>query len=324
MSKLYFGAVLAAVLTFGTVQTVRGEQAAEQSGKADAWSEIVSLFKSGQSEAAYRLALRHENDGDIRIVCVIGDCLCDGIGTKADTKRAFEYYRKAAERIPYAKFRMGILYAAGEGVPCDKDKALELMDEALAAGFRPNEALAVKAIELLRTGLSEYTDPALKVKFPSRSPKFELKWHQRYLNPKVWGYSLRYRGENAWLDLYIYDHGWGVVPDGVSQLSDKAIADAEDEVRQAVRSGTYKNFRDRTETRKGVLPLSKLEYSWFSFVYDHRANKGLRSVILIFGARGKFFKIRYSGMVEKDVPPDQLPTMVAELLQQLDAALAAK
>lgn len=324
MSKKWFG-VLVMVLAFGAVTPVLGAQnSGEASVKADAWSEMVSLFKSKKLEEAYQLALRHESDSDPRVWTFLGDCFSFGYGVKPDHRRSFEYYRKAAERVPYAKYRMGLFYAVGMVVPCDKNKAVELMDEAIAAGYRPSARLVQQTHVLLRTELSEYADPALKVKFPSHSPKFELKWLQRYLNHKVWGCSLRYGGENAWLDLFIYDHGWGVVPNGISTVSDKALAEAEQEVMQLVKNGAYKNFRDRTETQRGVLPQSKLEYSWFSFVYDPRRQEGLRSVILIFGARGNFFKIRYSGAVEKDVSPTQLPTMLEDFLKQLDAALFAE
>lgn len=324
MGKKWFG-VLVMVLAFGAAAPVFGEQTpGEASAKADVWREIVSLFKGKKLEAACQLALRHENDGDPRIWTFLGDCFRFGYGVKPEHRRSFEYYRKAAERVPYAKYRMGLFYAVGVAVPCDKDKAVELMDAAIAEGYRPSARLVQQTHALLRTELSEYADPALKVNFPSRSPKFELKWHQRYLNPKVLGYSLRYGGEKAWLDLYVYDRGWGIIPNGISELSAKDLRDAEEAVMYGVKHGTYKNFRDRTATLKGVLPLSKLEYSWFSFVYDPEPQKDLRSVILIFGARGKFFKIRYSGAVEKDVPPERLPTMVADILTHLDSTLTAK
>lgn len=320
MSRRWFGAVVAAVLAFGMAQAVFGEPPVG----SEAWSEIVSLVKNRQPEAAYRSALRHENDGDPRIWAFLGDCLSFGRGVESDHKRSFEYYRKASARIPYAKYRMGLFYAVGMAVPCDKERAVELMDEALAAGYRPSARLIQLTHQLLRTELSEYADPALKVKFPSRSPKFELKWLQLYLNRKVLGYSLRYGGNGEWLDLFVYDRGWGSVPNGVSELSARDLRDAEEAVLTSVKNGMYKNFRERTGTRRDVLPLSKLEYSWFSFVYDPLPQKDLRSVILLFGARGKFFKIRYSGKVENGVPPERLPTMLADFLKHLDAALAAE
>jgi len=319
MRKIWCLAAVLTVMAFAAVQAF-GED------KTDAWSSIVSLVKNNQPEAAYQMALSRENDGDPRIWAFLGDCLSYGRGVKPDHARSFEYYRKASVRIPYAKYRMGLFYAVGMAVPCDKDKAVELMDEALAAGYRPSTRLIQQTHILLRTKLSEYADPQLGLRFPSQSPKFSLAYRQPYLNRKVLGYSLRYGGSGEWLDLYIYDRGWGVVPDGVSELSARDLKDAEKAVLAGVKSGNYKNFRDRTENRRGVLPLSKLEYSWFSFAYDNLPSnaEGLRSVILVFGARGKFFKIRYSGKVENGVPPTELPTMVAELLKRLDAALTAK
>lgn len=325
MNGKFLAAAIAAVAAFGVTQSVFGESTPrEQSGKADAWSEIASLVKNKQPEAAYRLALKHENDGDARIWAFLGDCLSYGRGTDQDHRRAFEYYRKASERIPYAKYRMGLFYAVGVAVPCDKDRAVELMDEALAAGYRPGDRLIRQTHILLRTNLSEYVDPLLRLRFPSQSPKFSLTYRQLYLNHKALGYSLRYGGSGEWLDLFIYDRGWGVIPNGISELSSKDLRDAEEAVSAYAKRGVYKNIRDRIGTRRDVLPLSKLEYSWFSFVYDPVEAKGLRSVIIVFGARGKFFKIRYSGVPEKGVPSEQLPTMVADFLKRLDAALAGK
>lgn len=327
MRKIWCLAAVLTVAALAAAGSVHGKQTvAEQSGKAEAWSGIVSLVKNKQPEAAYQLALRHKDDGDPRIWAFLGDCLSYGRGVKPDHDQALKYYRKASERIPYAKYRIGLFYAVGMAVPCDKERAVELMDEALAAGYRPSSRLVQQTHILLRTKLSEYADPKLKLRFPSRSPKFFLVYRQPYLNHKVLGYSLRYSGNGEWLDLYIYDRGWGVIPNGISELSARDLRDAEAAVLAGVKSGAYKNFRDRTETGKGVLPFSKLEYSWFSFVYDNLPSnaEGLRSVVLVFGARGKFFKIRYSGKVESGVPPTQLPTMVDELLKQLDAALTAE
>lgn len=327
MSRRWLGAVVAAVLAFGTVQTVFGEPSPGGQPRNDAtWSEIVSLVKSKQPGPACQLALLHENDGDPRIWAFLGDCLSYGQGIEKDHRRAFEYYRKASARIPYAKYRMGLFYATGTAVPCDKDKAVELMDEAIAAGYRPSSRLIRQTHVLLRTPMAEYADPALKLAFPSSSATFQMRFLQRYLNSRTSGYSLRYGAPREWLDLFVYDGGLNVVPDGVSAVSAEELGKAEKAVLFGVEKGMYKNFRDRTATRKGVLPASKLEYAWFSFVYDNKPQnaEGLRSVILIFGARGKFFKIRYSGVVEKGVSPEQLPTMVADFLKHLDAALAAK
>lgn len=294
-----------------------------RSTTSDVVDEIFSLVKNRQPEAAYRLALQHENDGDARILALLGDFLSDGIGVKADRDRAFEYYRKAADRNPYAKFRMGIFYALGIAVPCDKDKACDLIAEAKQAGVKLDFKQERKVHSLLSTELSDYTDPELKLRFPSSSPKFRLSHLQRYLNRRVLGYSLKYESNDEWLDLYIYDRGYDRVPDGVSELSAKELRDAEASVRYCIKEGMYRNFRDRTGNRDGVLPETGLKYTWFSFCYDIEKAAGLRSATLIFGARGKFFKIRYSGKVEKGVPPEQLPTMLADFLKHLDAALAA-
>lgn len=325
MRKYCFLTFVLPLLAFGAAPAVRAADASEaQTVKEEVWTRILSLHRDKQYNAAYELALRHENNGDARIWAFLGDCLCFGFGTERDHGRGFGYYRKAAERIPYAKFRMGLFYAVGEVVPCDKDKACDLMWEAMSAGYRPDAKLVMKLSVLLQSKLSEYTDPILKLRFPERSPKFNLMWLQRYPNRRVLGYSLRYGGTGEWLDLFIYDGGLGAVPDGVSPASDKALRDAEAEVMYLVRSGRYGKFRDRTETLRGRLPLSKQDYAWFSFVYDPGRTKDLRSVILIFGARGKFFKIRYTGTPEKGVPAAQLPTMVADFLGQLDSALNAK
>ena len=320
MRKKLWLTITALFMSFGAMQAAVGTT----TGKSDAFDEIVSLVKSRQTEAAYRLALWHEHDGDARISVFLGDCLSYGIGgIKADRDRAFEYYRRAADRVAYAKFRMGIFYAAGIAVPCDKDRACDLMTEAVQAGYKLDFQQSRKAHSLLLTELSDYTDPALKLRFPSSSPKFGLKYLQRYLNRRVLGYSLRYQAADEWFDLYIYDRGYAGVPDGVSEISDKELRDAEASVRYCIKEGMYRNFRDRTGNREGVLPRTGLKYTWFAFCYDTEQAAGLRSAALVFGARGKFFKIRYSGKVEPGVPPEQLPTMPADFLKHLDAALAA-
>ena len=287
MSKTWLYMPLVAVLAFGAAAPVFGAQTpSEESVKAEAWSEIVSLFKGKKLEAAYQLALRHEIDGDPRIWAFLGDCLSFGRGVESDHKRSFEYYRKASARIPYAKYRMGLFYATGTAVPCDKDKAVELMDEAIAAGYRPSARLVRQTHILLSDKVSEYVDPKLKLRFPSRSEKFRIKSFDRFLNRRTSGYGLSYAGADEWLNVYIYDRGWGVIPNGISELSARDLRDAEEAVSAYAKSGAYKNVRDRTETQRGVLPLSKLEYSWFSFVYDPAGAKDLRSVIVVLGVEG--------------------------------------
>ena len=190
MRKNWCLTAILTVMALAAVQMVCGGQVSGGPDGTDAWSGIVSLVKDKRAEAAYQLALRHKDDGDPRIWAFLGDCLSYGRGVKPDHKQSFEYYRKASARIPYAKYRMGLFHAVGMAVPCDKDKAVELMDEALASGYRPSARLVQQTHILLKTKLSEYADPKLKLRFPSRSDKFMLTGLQRYLNRKALGYSL--------------------------------------------------------------------------------------------------------------------------------------
>lgn len=325
MSKFSQRFVVVMILMLAGVQLLCGASAAIERQDPDAvWKEIVSLIDNKRPGEAFLLALRHEKDGDPRIWAFLGDCFSNGDPAAPDFTRAFELYRKAAKSVPYARYRMGAAYAVGRGVPCDKEKAWTLIDDLVTDGFRMNARQVREIQRLLQSSLSEYTDAALKIRFPTVSQKFELSGMSRYFPKKFLGYSLRYDGAGEWIDLYIYDGSRGNVPDGVSPQTLEMLRAAERDVQTMVKMGRYGNFRQRTENQRGILPSQKLDYTWFSFMYDKETEKNLRSVILIFGARGKFFKIRYSGTVEKDVPPEKLPTMVADFLNHLDAALGAE
>ena len=311
MKKRCFAAVLA-LLVCGVFPAVfAGEKAAP-----GAFAKIAALVR----KAAHRLAHRYENRDDPRVWAFLGDCLRE----KGDGVGAAKYYRKAAARLPYAKFRLGGLYAAGNGVPCDKDKACELMTEALEAGYAvDSESSASDLLAMMCTPLRDYTDPKLKLHFPAQSPKFKLVLLVRPPERRL-GYCLVYEGmgsEGEHTDLWVCGDGDVVVPDGLSPITEKKLKEPEEEVSLFARFEFCKNVRERTATQKGRLPLSGLDYAWYSYLYDRGGKVGWRSVTLIFGARGKSFMLRYSGAVEKDVPSEKLPTMVADLLQHLDAAL---
>ena len=58
-----------------------------------------------------------------------------GEGVPRDDNKAFEWYFKAAEqRHAFAQYNLGLMYAKGEGVPRDDNKAVEWYFKAAEQG----------------------------------------------------------------------------------------------------------------------------------------------------------------------------------------------
>ena len=324
MKKRFWCVCIVSVLLLMAVPLTHGEQAEKKQldNRQTVWTEIEALIKSNQIKEAFKLALKNEHNGNPKILAFLADSYTNGWGTDKDYNKAVYYYRKSADFIPYCKYRLGLFYAFGVGVPNDKDKALDLIDEACAAGYKISEKDSQQLVQCLQTELNEYTDRDIRLRFPSSSKNFKLVLLQRYVDRKKLGYSLRYIGqEDEWLDLYIYTMGLNRIPDGVSSVTTNHLEMALDAVKEFVRRGMYNNFRDLTTTKKGVLSRTGLNYEWFSFVYDPAAQKDMRSVTLILGARNRIIKIRYSGKAVADMPSKGLPTMVKDLLNHLDRVL---
>lgn len=76
-------------------------------------------------------------------IASIGELYMEGKGVEKDPAEGFRWYVKAAEsENPVCFAELGECYEEGKGTPIDLEKALELYDSALNAGFEPvREAL---------------------------------------------------------------------------------------------------------------------------------------------------------------------------------------
>ena len=230
--------------------------------------------------------------------------------------------------MPFAKFQIGLMYALGDGVERDIDKAWELTSEAVERGYRLSDRENNLLLDKLAAPLTEYSDPRMKLHFPG--PEFNLTWKQYYVPKQTLGYSLRYKLSNGKLDLYVYNKNLKDIPDGVSTLVQNELKEAEMLVQIMQRKGVYQNVRKRSETKLGQMKATGIHYVWNSFAYDHGESKYQQSITLVFGAFGQFFKLRYSG---NDAPPAEnaentknenqsLPKEITNFLNRLDAEIA--
>ena len=82
----------------------------------DYWMDIITLHRKGQQAAAFRKALEYASRDDFRIWCFLGDCYQYGAGTAKDGAAALRCYQQV-EHLSYAKYKIGWLYATGNGDP---------------------------------------------------------------------------------------------------------------------------------------------------------------------------------------------------------------
>lgn len=65
---------------------------------------------------------------------LLGALMRDGIGGPADAPAGVAILSGVADRLPWARFQLGVAYEQGKGVPADRDKAIELFTVASKAG----------------------------------------------------------------------------------------------------------------------------------------------------------------------------------------------
>jgi TPR repeat protein len=114
------------------VQLALTRQVGEDDQRTSA-SWLRQLAEAGLPEAQYNLAL----------------CLADGIGAERNDAEAFDWFRRAADKLPIAQFRCGILAAEGRGCDADPEAARRWYLQAAAQGFAEAE---VAAGEMLANG----------------------------------------------------------------------------------------------------------------------------------------------------------------------------
>ena len=82
-----------------------------------------------------------------------------GEGIERDYGRAVEYFTLSAEQdYPGALFVLGVCYQDGTGVEKDLEKAAELYQQALDAGYEPDEEDQVRLEEVLGEDAAPQTE----------------------------------------------------------------------------------------------------------------------------------------------------------------------
>ena len=321
--------LLSMLLVIGLSLVAEEKQNTAQSNSKTTWQEIVELLNNNREHEAFQLALKHQDENNPQLWCYLGICYKRGVkDVKPDMAKALHFLQKAENTMPFAKFQIGLMYALGNGVERDIDKAWELTSEAVNHGYRLSERENNLLLDKLATPLTEYSDAQLKLHFPG--PEFKLSWKQCYVPKQALGYSLRYKLSNGKLDLYVYNKNIKDIPDGVSTLVQNELKEVEMLVQNMQKKGLYQNVRKPSETNLGQLKTTGIHYVWNSFAYDYGELKYQQSITLVFGAFGQFFKLRYTG---KDAPPTEnaenakndnqsLPKEITNFLNKLDAEIA--
>ena len=127
--------------------------------------EKVTVVSEGEKESPLDKSIRLASEGSIEDQMSLGYMYLYGTnGVEVDTKKAFQYYEKAAEQNdPIAVNNLGSLYFSGIGTKKNVDMALSLFSKAADLG---NDNAALNLAFILLTG---------GVKDPSRNQKaFEL------------------------------------------------------------------------------------------------------------------------------------------------------
>ena len=289
------------LLTAWLILALGGLAAAEPADEPDddggpltPWEEIVVAFRNGDLDAAFKKAREHEKSGDPDIICFLGDCYRNGAGTPVDGAAAMRCYKRVSD-ISYARFAMGCLYVNGNGVPVDKEKARKLIESAIADGMTFSAEMHASIIDWLRSKVKRYRDAALTVTFPEQAGDLQLKTRTLYMPAKKLGYSLDYKSSDGYLNLYIYNQAIADIPDGLPQVTLDELSGTFEEIAYLAKKGMYRNVRARTGVKRGELKKSRLPFAWEGFVYDFSDDfPGARTYILVFSAKKRFFKIRYT------------------------------
>lgn len=198
--------------------------------------------------------------GDTAAQLVIGYLLNEGgAGFEKDRKKAFEYFRKAAEKgEPDAVAQLGHMYANGFGVDKDLDKAIQLFQEAINDGSASGSYglgymyLAGEGVEL------DHSRAYQNFKVAADKKHLESHFHLGVLHllgqgcRKDTAKALRYFNIAAQhghtLSMYnlamMYLKGHGTAPSCNSALSILKSVAEQGEVSEALATG-YKSFNNR-------------------------------------------------------------------------------
>src|SRR5690606_29500879 len=84
---------------------------------------------------ALNLALPRANDGNAAAQTLVAEIYARGLGVPRDSKKAAEWYRKAAEQgVAAAQFQYALMLADGHFIERDMDEAYRLMQVAAERG----------------------------------------------------------------------------------------------------------------------------------------------------------------------------------------------
>jgi TPR repeat protein len=110
-------------------------------------------YQAGRYITAFRMAMQRieANPADAAAMTLLAELILQGLGTRQDNRRAFEWYKLAADRGDRnALFALGMLHLEGRGTPRDAEKAQALLRQAADKGHGP--AAFNLALPLLITG----------------------------------------------------------------------------------------------------------------------------------------------------------------------------
>jgi TPR repeat protein len=94
-----------------------------------------TAFDQGQYLTALKLAEQATSRGEPQANTLIARIYSEGLGVQKDDKKAFEYYRRAAELGDVqGTFALGIAFAEGRGVAKDRKAAAEMFEKAALTG----------------------------------------------------------------------------------------------------------------------------------------------------------------------------------------------
>jgi len=129
---------------------------------APAWAQTiddaVSLYDSGDHDAAFQAFSTLVAEGDAEAMCRIGRMYENGEGTAQNYSMALRWYRRAANQDhAEAHFNVGRMFENSIGVPRDFKAAFEAYTAAADLG---HETAGLKQAEFLARGLGTYPDVA--------------------------------------------------------------------------------------------------------------------------------------------------------------------
>jgi TPR repeat protein len=117
-----------------------GYQSLASDGNVHAQAVLGRLYLDGgmlsrDNGRAFQWLLRAARQGDLESQTAIADLYREGRGIPQDSVEAAHWYGAAADRSPYAAWRLGRLFETGDGVARNLHRAAELYEAASRAGL---------------------------------------------------------------------------------------------------------------------------------------------------------------------------------------------